>query len=365
MAIRLTLLGSWGAVCSLVAPTTLGKGPPCVTSPLRRVTTSVEGARFRPNIYMYMARTDDAAALATSAPAATPAFWPVAMPPIARDALPLADLLRLAAVAGRDAGKLWTTAPSVPLLDATAPPTAARRLACWPETATLHHVLSPAECSRIVALLEGIPDGFGPGRGVATGPESVRKNDVLVWVAPPPLVAALWARVAPALRPLLGGGGHKLNARLRCYRYSGARRDEFASHHDGGQHATLLAGNGVDIREDTAGGTSRYSLLLYLNAMAATAEAAEVEDGGSDGGGGHGGGDGGGGASGPPLPTFAGGATVLLPGGEAAPAAAVRVSPEAGGGLVFPHGEHRHSLLHAGEAVTRGVKYVLRTDLFV
>ena len=37
---------------------------------------------------------------------------------------------------------------------------------------------------------------------------------------------------------------------------------------------------------------------------------------------------------------------------------------ETGGGLAFPHGDHPQSLLHAGEAVASGVKYVIRTDVF-
>ena len=280
-------------------------------------------------------------------------FWAVEPPPVARETLSLVDLLRLSAAAGAGGGgggagsgdadgggRLWTTRPTLPLLDGAAPAATALPLACHPETVALRGVLSAGECGRIVALLESIPKGFGAGRAVASGPESLRRNEVLVWVAPPPLLATLWRRVAPALAQaglaaLRGGGATGLNARLRCYRYGAG--DEFLPHHDGGQRAAVLSDDGRTLSEDCGRACSRWSLLLYLNGAAAAAA-----DDASAG--------------------FAGGATLLHPGGEGA--AAVRVTPETGGGLAFPHGDHPQSLLHAGEAVASGVKYVIRTDVF-
>ena len=114
--------------------------------------------------------------------------------------------------------------------------------------------------------------------------------------------------------------------RLRCYRYVSGQA--FLPHYDGSQQAAALTDEGRELRE-LAGRRSRYSCLIYLNSL------------GID---------------------FEGGATALLPSGEAG--AAVRVAPEAGSALVFPHGDHPKSLLHAGEAVTSGTKYVIRTDIF-
>ena len=42
----------------------------------------------------------------------------------------------------------------------------------------------------------------------------------------------------------------------------------------------------------------------------------------------------------------------------------VHIRPEAGAALVFPHGDHPRSLLHSGEPVNSGTKYVIRTDVF-
>ena len=39
------------------------------------------------------------------------------------------------------------------------------------------------------------------------------------------------------------------------------------------------------------------------------------------------------------------------------------VSPCCGNVLVFPHGDTAGSLVHEGSAVTKGVKYVIRTDV--
>ena len=41
----------------------------------------------------------------------------------------------------------------------------------------------------------------------------------------------------------------------------------------------------------------------------------------------------------------------------------MRVQPKKGAVLCFPHGHHPASPLHEGELVTRGVKYVARTDV--
>jgi hypothetical protein len=254
-------------------------------------------------------------------------------------------------------------------------------LSCWPETVLLHSVLSEAECRGIIDLLVSTK-GFGAGRAIATGHEDLRKNEVLVWMAPPSFVDTLWTRIGPELQKRLNGGGRGLNCRMRVYRYE--RASEFLpcafppvvncfpcwartacrlvprsmcaapdaacvsasccvrSHHDGGQLPSFLSADGCAVREDAAASRSRYSLLLYLNGAAAEADGkAEVSDG----------------------DTFGGGATALFT--SSSPLAQpVRIIPQVGGGIVFPHGDHPSTLLHAGEAVTSGTKFVIRTDVF-
>ena len=278
-----------------------------------------------------------------------PSFcWPVEAPAPSREGLALSDILRLAAVAAESRGEqYWTTDPALPLLNGNKALATARLHGCHPETAILLDVLSEAECSKIIEMLEAIPSGFGPGRALATGPESMRQNDVLVWIVPTEVEAAIWARIGRALREILGGGGRGINRRFRVYRY--AAGGSFLPHFDASQHPTLLCGaDWRSMRENTAASRSRWSLLLYLNSASADGERTTSAGTSAD-------------AGAPPC--FSGGATALLPNGEGG--APVRVTPVAGNGLLFPHGEHAHSLLHAGEPVGGGTKYVIRTDVFL
>jgi hypothetical protein len=41
----------------------------------------------------------------------------------------------------------------------------------------------------------------------------------------------------------------------------------------------------------------------------------------------------------------------------------VSVSTPKGAALCFPHGTHPQHCLHAGEAISAGVKYIIRTDI--
>jgi hypothetical protein len=98
---------------------------------------------------------------------------------------------------------------------------------------------------------------------------------------------------------------------------------------------------------------SRLTFLIYLNGQSAPGEAeegAEEEEGeeGVDDW-----------ASG-----FDGGCTTFfLPSAQPGWIDATAVVPAAGCALVFPHGEAAGSLLHEGSAVTRGAKFVIRTEV--
>ena len=242
---------------------------------------------------------------------------------------------------------MWTSDPSLALLiDLVVPRVQAH--GCWPQTLLLSDVLSAGECANIINALEGT-GGFGAAKAIATGN---RNNDVLVWIAPPELMSILWARVGPMLRSAIPAA-HALNARLRVYRYQPGQ--DFKAHHDASQPPSTLspatvpenASASQTVCEGT-GQRSSHSLLLFLNSGSG-----ESFKSGSQG-------EGGSAITG--AGSFCGGATALYPNGDAG--APVRITPRAGCGLVFPHGEPPRSLLHAGEKVTAGTKYVLRTDLF-
>ena len=193
-------------------------------------------------------------------------------------------------------------------------------------------VLSGAECDAIVGLSEAM--GYTEDAPVSLG-RDVRRNENCVWIADErTLNGVVYARAAPLLPPfveLTSRGGDALrvgplaglNARWRLYKY--AEADVFRAHTDGGWPGSGLRADGRLARDLHDGDRfSWLTFLLYLN-----------DD-------------------------FDGGDTVFYaPGG--APAA--RVRPKKGAALCFFHGHHPLSPLHEGALVTRGVKYVARTDV--
>ena len=109
------------------------------------------------------------------------------------------------------------------------------------------------------------------------------------------------------------------NRRWRCYRYAPGER--FFPHFDAAWPEASIEDDQL-VHDARGEALSFYTLLVYLN------------DG------------------------FAGGATRLYD-----ERGAVDVVPATGGALLFPHGHHPESVFHEGREVTRGAKFVLRTDV--
>lgn len=167
---------------------------------------------------------------------------------------------------------------------------------------------SRAECDSWIEATEA--RGYAPTGG--SYPAAYRNNDRLLF-DDPVLAATLFARLESELPPELDLGGERwrlvgLNPRFRCCRYEGGQR--FTIHRDG-PYAPA-----TDQR-------SWLTVMLYLNGEGA----------------------------------FAGGATTFYADRSGADELAA-VAPAAGTLVVFSH-----DLWHAGEAVTAGRKYVLRSDV--
>ncbi|MEO8152629.1 MAG: 2OG-Fe(II) oxygenase [Rhizobacter sp.] len=175
--------------------------------------------------------------------------------------------------------------------------------------------LSAAECQRHIAQSEA--------RGFASAgsdyPPTYRNNDRQV-TDDPALAQLMLARLAPHVPPTLRRSDgawslHSVNERFRYCRYRAGQR--FNIHQDGVHHRS-------------EGWQSCLTFMVYLT------------DGDA----------------------FEGGDTVFYsagPAGEASSQAARvigRVRPRAGSLIVFDH-----SLWHAGETVTAGVKHILRSDV--
>jgi len=154
------------------------------------------------------------------------------------------------------------------------------------------------------------------------------------------------AELRRRLAPLLPDATFAINRRLRCYRYDGTRRETFRPHVDNSFPAleTVLSDDDDDDDAapelvDSATHRGRFSALLYLNA------------------------------------DFDGGETVFYEPLSKSSASSkltplTAVVPQTGSVLVFPQAGEPDTRdawstwpTHEGAPVTRGVKYVIRTDL--
>jgi prolyl 4-hydroxylase len=171
-----------------------------------------------------------------------------------------------------------------------------------PLSFTVPAVLSAAECAALVARIEALGPAVAPVSR-ADGPvvDLGTRNNARVMFDDPGLAALLFDRVrARVPEELLGMRVVGANERFRGYRYQPGQR--FAPHYDG----SFLR---------SASERSLLTLMVYLNEG------------------------------------FEGGETALLDLHET-------VVPRAGAALLF-----QHPILHEGCAVTRGVKYALRSDV--
>jgi prolyl 4-hydroxylase len=171
-----------------------------------------------------------------------------------------------------------------------------------PMVFTIDDVLSLAECRSLIERIEAL----GPTAAPITTPGGFEmrpdvRNNTRVIFDDPAFAATLFARIEPHLPSrLFAMTPTGANERFRCYRYDVDQR--FAPHYDG-----------TFIRSERE--RSQLTFMVYLN-----------DD-------------------------FAGGATAFHDFDES-------VVPRAGRALLF-----QHFLLHEGCTVTRGVKYVLRSDV--
>ena len=157
--------------------------------------------------------------------------------------------------------------------------------------------------------------GFEAAVQAATRTHAYRDNDRLL-VQQPRLAAALWARVQMFVPGEIDGRRPiGLNKAVRIYRYGPGQR--FGQHIDG------------SVQCPETGAWSEYTVLVYLNG------------GGDD--------------------ELRGGETTFWKGTGKKQTVALSFPPARGACLLHGHG-HR-CLLHAGEEVQRGVKYLLRSDV--
>jgi len=177
--------------------------------------------------------------------------------------------------------------------------------------ATIAGFLSAAECDDYIRLGEATGFEEAPittSRGMMMMMKDVRNND-RVMIDDPARALALYQRLSADLAPRFQRTWTPLgfNERLRLYRYDIGQ--QFDWHRDG-------------YFQRPNGERSFFTFMVYLN-----------DD-------------------------FEGGATSFSDDGFGFPGGMLRITPAKGMGLLF-----HHPILHRGDPVTTGRKYVLRTDV--
>lgn len=219
------------------------------------------------------------------------------------------------------------------LLSQETPPATIHYHPVVPSLSLIKDVLSISECSSIITAAQTI--GFTPDAPIMSSREdaSVLAHN-FYWIIDESLAGRLWQRVKNHLPEIVDGKLVRgLNRRFRVYRYvPGA---EYRCHIDG-----AWPPSGINTADDSyiydssppnAKQSSLYTFLLYLN-----------DD------------------------FDAGETTFFMPSVMEDVINAYPVKPVAGAAAIFPHGEGEGALLpllHEGSGVTRGAKYIIRTDV--
>ena len=190
----------------------------------------------------------------------------------------------------------------------------------------LLEVLSDAECVQFVAISDAL--GYHHDAPVSL-PHHVRHNTNVNWVVDESIDGPIWERCRPLIPERVAGApALGLNARFRFYRYR--EGDFFRPHTDGAWPGSRVR-EGRLVHDAYGDRVSQMSMLLFL----------------SDG--------------------YAGGRTLFYVREGAAAAReeanVMGVTTPKGAALCFPHGFHPLHCLHAGEPVSSGTKYIIRTDV--
>ncbi|KAL7802361.1 hypothetical protein V8C44DRAFT_345237 [Trichoderma aethiopicum] len=197
-----------------------------------------------------------------------------------------------------------------------------------PNLSLATNLLSPEECKAIIAVGETV--GFLPDTPIREGGDASVLAHNFYWIIDTAFHDKLWSRIAPFVPSSVDGRlSRGLNRRFRVYRYvPGA---EYRCHIDGAWPPSGIRADDTYVYDDSPIGkkqSSLFTFLLYLN------------------------------------DEFEGGETTFfVPAPVEGTLNAYRVRPVMGSVAIFPHGETRGALLHEGSSVTKGAKYIIRTDI--
>ena len=194
----------------------------------------------------------------------------------------------------------------------------------------LLNVLSETEAQRLIEISELL--GYDEDSPVSL-PHEVRHNENFNWVVSKAIDQTIWQRAGHLVTEEWQGQTAKgINARFRFYKYK--EGDFFKPHSDGAWPGSRVVDQQL-IHNAYPDLYSQYTFLILLS-----------DD-------------------------FDGGATQFMV-SKSNPAQPARMQNDVnivdvrtprGGVLCFPHGTHPLHCLHSSEAITRGRKYIIRTDI--
>lgn len=190
----------------------------------------------------------------------------------------------------------------------------------------LQNVLTPSECDEMVRFSETC--GYTEDAPVSLA-RHIRQNENCVWLADDQLVNGIFERCKDLFpQEVAGGAVCGLNARWRLYKYNPA--DIFKTHTDGSWPGSGLDSSGRLVRDRYGDRWSQLTIVIYLN------------------------------------DEFEGGPTRFFfpsPSRRRDEYTVTEARAPRGGAVCFFHGEHPQSPLHEGGLVTKGTKYIIRSDV--
>ena len=209
----------------------------------------------------------------------------------------------------------------------------------------VHNLLSPFECAQLVAAVDAVPLNEASRSDLQPRKNEAFLNRESLAFSDASLSDRLFSRLRSFIPLVDGRAAARLQEPMRYYLYRKGHRF--------GQHVDVSR-----CEKDEATGeelVSEYTLLIYLNGERGGGGGGDCDDDDDDGDGDGGAGNEEGSESNP-----------LLQGGETVFHASARrvlcsVPPRQGTALLHAHG--RRCLMHEGCEVTKGLKYVLRTDV--
>lgn len=194
----------------------------------------------------------------------------------------------------------------------------------------LLNVLSKNEVRRLIDISESL--GYTEDSSVSL-PHEVRHNENFNWVVSETIDGTIWDRSKHLVNEVWQEESAKgINARFRFYKYK--EGDFFKTHTDGAWPGSRVIDRKL-IPDAYPGLYSQYTYLILLS---------EDFDGGR-------------------TQFMVNKSNSKLPAKTESDTKIEKISTPAGSVLCFPHGHHPLHCLHSSEKITRGTKYIIRTDI--